>query len=200
MNVVGSRNLTGNNVEVGFQTNAGHTNWIRNPLLIIHRIFLWNNVQNLVARRQYQLEHIADQPVDIPAADFGMIRIPGKDAAVLQALDVLPGDTHVHHLEGLPGSTLRHVHRFSNGLNSLFNIRHYAAQYALGGDFAKAQYLNFAMLIPTARDGTDFCCPDIERNNDFRFVYIGLTHGYHLTVVFVFKITYARPPGHHRQH
>lgn len=54
------------------------------------------------------------------------------------------------------------------------------------------------MFILMACDGIDFCCFDIECNNDFWFVYIGFIYGYYLIVVFVFKIIYVWLFGYYR--
>src|SRR5690606_38084753 len=83
--------LPGNDVKVRFQPNPRHTDRIGDSRFIIHGEFLRQYMNDLLAGRHHQALHILDEAIDIRLADLRIGIVPGKNTAVLETADVLPG-------------------------------------------------------------------------------------------------------------
>ncbi len=70
-------------MEIGLETYPGHADGVNDPLLVVHRVFLGDDVQDFVAWGQNQLEHITDELVNIVLADLQMIVMADQHTAML---------------------------------------------------------------------------------------------------------------------
>ena len=166
LDVVAGRDLAGDDVEVGFQTAAGHADRVGDALLHVHRVFLGNDVEDLVAGGQDELVHVADQPVDIALADLFLSVVPHQHAAVLEALDVLAGNAYLDDVDLDAGGGFGLLPGFVDGPDGFFDVAHDAAHDAFGGDFGGAENFQTAVAVASRHQGADFRGADIERRDD----------------------------------
>src|SRR5690606_37363868 len=88
-NIIGRRDLSGYNMKITFQPDAGHADGLRDTTFIVHRILLGNHMKNLITRRQDKFVHIVDQLIDIFLADFIMGIVPCENTMMMKTLDML---------------------------------------------------------------------------------------------------------------
>src|SRR5262245_33375173 len=104
--VLGRRRRTGNDVSVDFQPRAEHSERIANADLIVHREFLWQDVNNLaVWRKRYSPRRFNDT-ADIVAVDLARPSGNRGNAAAVETLDVGPGKPDVNGVDFATGHDL----------------------------------------------------------------------------------------------
>lgn len=169
--VVDGSNLACNDVEVGLEAHAAHPDRIANALLVVHREFLRKYVDDFVARGQHELEHVVDEPVDVAAADFGVVAVAGQQSAVLEAFDVLASDADLHDAEFHAGLPFGYFDGFFDRVYRFFDVADHAAQDACAFDLAEAEHLKFAVFVSSAGHAADLCGSDVERYDDIRSLW-----------------------------
>ncbi len=138
---------------------AAHPDRVGDALLRVHRELLREDVDDLVAGWQHELEHVVHEAVNVAVSDFGVIAFAGQDATMLQAFNVLSGDADVYAAELHAGIALADFHRFADGANGFFDVGDHAAQYTRAFDFADSDDFEFAVRIFTPGEAADFCRP-----------------------------------------
>src|SRR5690606_15988125 len=163
--------LPGNDVKVRFQPNPRHTDRIGDSRFIIHGEFLRQYINDLLAGRHHQALHILDEAIDIRLADLRIGIVPGKNTAVLETADVLPGDPHVHDAD-------IHIRFISRNLGSLQNTRYgfidicyHPAHYPGRLGFSYAQNFKLSCFGPATDNYANFRSSDIQSDNYFRFFH-----------------------------
>jgi hypothetical protein len=86
---------------------------------------------------------------------------------MLQAFDVLAGDTDLHFAHGASVLALCQLDGLGNGVDRLLDIRDDTTQYAFTGDLTKTQDLQLAVLISLSDDGTHLGGTDVDSDDDF---------------------------------
>jgi hypothetical protein len=122
-------------------------------------------MDNLVAGRQHEFEHIVHQPVDVAAGNFRVIAFTGKDTAVLQTFDVLAGNADVYGTELHARLPFGDFHRFADGVHCFFDVADDATQDAYAFDFADTDNFEFSMTVPAASEAAYLCGTDVQGND-----------------------------------
>ncbi len=163
--VVDRRDLSGDDVEIGFQPDAAHPDRIGDALLAVHGEFLREHVDDLVAGWQHEFEHVIDNAVNVAAGDLGMVALAGQDAAVLQAFDVLAGNADVHGAKFHARIALGNLDGFADGVDRFFDVADHAAQYADAFDLADAEDFELAMVVFAPGQATHFRGANVQRDD-----------------------------------
>ena len=174
VDVVAGRDLAGDDVEVRLQPGAGHTDRVGNSLLIVDGVLLRDHVQDLIAGGQDKLVHVADQPVDVPLGDLVLGVIAHQHAAVLQALDVLAGNTDVDNVKRLATRLLGQFAGLADGADGFLNVGNDAPHDALGFHLAGAEDFQTPVSVALPHEGADFGGADVKSGYDV--VSSGISH------------------------
>ena len=113
-------------------------------------------MDDLVAGRQHEFEHVVYEAINVAAGDFGVVALAGQDAPVLQTFDVLTGDANVHRVQFHAGVALADFDGFADGADRFFDVRDHAAQHTDTFDLADSDDFEFAMCIFAAGEAADF--------------------------------------------
>ena len=171
VDVLGRGHLAGDDVEVGFQANAAHADGVLDALFVVHSEFLRNHVQDFFPGLHHELVHVLDEGFDVVLADFRFEVLPGDESAVLQTLDVLPRDAHVHQSDLGPHLLLGLLHGLLDGCHRAVDVGHDAARHAHRFTSAVAEQFNLAKLIFLTNEAGNFRGSDVETDDDlFRVV------------------------------
>jgi hypothetical protein len=133
-------------------------------------------VNDLVARRQHELEHIVYEAVNVAIGDFSVIAFAGKNAPMLQAFDVLSGNADVYGAELHAGISLADFHGFADSANGFFDVGDHAAQYTRAFDFADSDDFEFAVRIFTPGEAADFCRAYVQGDDHIVGLWDKLRH------------------------
>jgi hypothetical protein len=93
-------------------------------------------MNNLVAWRQHEFEHVVHNAINIAVGNFRVIAFAGQDATVLQAFDVLACNANVHGVKFHAGIAFADFYCIADSADGFFNIGDNAAQYACTFNFA----------------------------------------------------------------
>ena len=167
VNVLRRRRLASDDVEVGLQTHTGHADGVFDALLVVHGELLWNDVQNLLTWLHHELAHVLDERLDVLLADFRFKVLAGDHAAVLEGLDVLPGDADVHELDLGTHLHLGFLNRLLDRRHRAVDVGHHAAGHPHRLAASEAEQFNFPEFVLAPDEAGDFGGPDVEADDDF---------------------------------
>ena len=151
-------------MEIGFQTHTTHPDWVGDALLIIHGVFLWDDVQNFVAGRQHQFVHVVNETLNVFVRNFRVVVVTGKDATVLQTLDVLTRNADVDARKFRLGVAFSRLDGFRNGIDRFFDVGYDATHDANAFNFSDAEDFEFAVFIFATSNGAHFSCANVQCN------------------------------------
>ena len=92
--IMGGCHCSGDNMYFGLQTHAGHSHRVLDAALIIHHIFLRQDMNHLTVHGDGDGPGRIDHAVDIRLADF--VTLDRNDSAAVKAGDVAAGDTGIY--------------------------------------------------------------------------------------------------------
>ena len=166
VDVLGRGRLSGDDVEVGFEAHAGVADGLLDAGLAVHGELLRQHVEDLLPRQHLELLHVLDELLDVLPVDFLLRLGPDQLSPMLQALNVLPRNAHVDHLDAHVGGLLGGFHGGPDGLDGLLDVGHHAAGHPDGFTPAIPDDLQLAMGILLAHDAGDFGGSDVESDDD----------------------------------
>ena len=170
VDVADGSDLADDDVEVGFQSNAAHAHRLLDATLVVHGVFLRQDVQDFLAGLHHLAVHVLDQRIDIDLADFRFKVVAGALAARLLALDVLAGDADVHVHKDRPGGALGFFNGRADGIHGFFNVRNDPAGHPDGFALPVTEDFDFTVFIAAPDEAGDFRRADIQANDDFFWV------------------------------
>ena len=130
-------------MHLGFQAHPGHTQRFLDALLAVDNVFLGQDMQNLLVRRNRHRLGRVDHPLQIQAIHFPVL--DRHDAVGIEAADVTAGNTHVDRVNLAARHQLSLFHRTLYGLHRRFDVNHHAFLHTLGGVGAYAHNLYVAL-------------------------------------------------------
>ena len=114
--------LSNNNVKVGLQPTAIHSDRFFDFCLSINFIFLWQHMDNFLSRKHYQFVHLLDKLIDIVLIN-DLLRVCSRDiVTVLKTTNVLTCNTYHHILNILSRGQFGFLNGLLNRLNRLSDI------------------------------------------------------------------------------
>ena len=115
---------TGDDVNLGFQAHAGHTDRVLDTGFVIHDVFLRKYVNNLTVHRDGDRACGIDDPINIVVGDLRTLY--GNDAATVKAGNMTAGNSGIRHPVGdtspkfEPGKGLHMCDVFFEGCAALY--------------------------------------------------------------------------------
>ncbi len=120
--VLSGSDRTGHDVDLHFQTHAGHAHRIGNAALIVDDVFLRQNVDHLAVQRDGDRLGRIQRTLDVAGRDF--TALDGNDAVAVEPLDVTAGDARIHGSDFTSGHQFGFFKRPLDGLHRLLDIDH----------------------------------------------------------------------------
>jgi hypothetical protein len=135
-------------VNLGFQTHAGHAQWLANAFLVVDHVILRQGVQHaLVGRNRHGLGSV-EYALEVGGADFAIA--DGDDAVGVQAADVIAGHADERRVDAAAGHQLGFFDGALDRLHGGLDVHHHALLQAAGrvstdtDDFQGAVFADFA--------------------------------------------------------
>src|SRR5690554_1385632 len=133
----------GHQMHLGFQTHAGHAAGLAHTLLVIDHVFLRQDVQHLLVRRNGHGLGRIQYPVDIRLHHF---TFADRDYAVgVHAADVVAGNPRVYGMDLAAGHQLGFFNGSLDRLHGGLDIHHHALLHAAGRMRADTDDFQFAV-------------------------------------------------------
>src|SRR3990167_1262903 len=155
----------GHQMHLGFQTHAGHAEGLLDAFLGIDDVFLRQDVENFLVRRDgYSLGGV-DDALQIGAVHFAVA--DGDDAVAVQAANVAAGDADINRVDLAAGHEFCFLDRALDGLHGGFDVHHNALLEAAGRTGAEADNFDSAIAFELADDRDDLGGADVEANDHF---------------------------------
>ena len=166
-------------MEVRFESNARHAHRVFDALFVVHREFLGDDMKDFLTGLHHQFVHVLDQRFDVSLPDFRFEVLPGDESTMLQALDVLTCDAHVHQSDLGADFLLGFLHRLFDGCHGAVDVGDNAARNPNGFTSAVTEEFDFAELVLLADETGNFGRTDVEADNNFCGGVLGLVvhHG-----------------------
>jgi hypothetical protein len=120
----------GDHVNLGFQTHAGHAQWLADAFLVVDHVILRQGVQHaLVGRNRHGLGRV-EYALEVGGADFA---IADRDDAVgVQAADVVAGHADERRVNAAAGHQLGFFDGALDRLHGGLDVHHHALLQAAG--------------------------------------------------------------------
>ena len=104
-----------NDVDLRLKPHSGHPNRLTNAVLTVDDEFLRDNMENFSIRGDGERLRRVDDSRNVVSGDFFVFY--GDDTVAVQALDVGPGNAHVHGGGLAPGHELGFADRLGDALH-----------------------------------------------------------------------------------
>ena len=158
--VFGRRSLADDDVEVGFDFVAQHADGVGGQLAIDVSV-LTNDVDDFFARGHVDFKGVVAQTFKLCLRNLRVVAVTHEYAPVLQALDVLPSDSHADSIDFNPRLVGGLLDGSLDGFDSVEDIGHDASFHTCGYGFAVSQDFDFSVLGFAAHDAGHFGCADV---------------------------------------
>ena len=165
--VLGGSDRTGHDVDLHFQTHAGHAHRIGNAALIVDDVFLRQNVDHLAVQRDGDRLGRIQRTLDVAGRDF--TALDGNDAVAVKPLDVTAGDARIHGSDFTSGHQFGFFKRPLDGLHRLLDIDHDTLPQPGGRTRADTDNIHPAVLRGFAHHRTNLGGANIKADYQFRF-------------------------------
>ena len=136
-------------------------------------------MKDFLSRLHHQFVHVLDQGLNVLQANLCFQVFPRDQTSMLQALDVLSCNAHIDQLDLRADLFLRLLHSLLDGGDGAVNVGHYSSGDPHGFTSAVAQEFNFPKLVLASNEASDFGRSNVESDDDFVGVGVGLVlhHG-----------------------
>ena len=161
--VLRRRHRAGDDVYFHFQAHAGHADRRANTVLVIDFVLLWQDVQNLLIRRNADRTRGVEHALNVVLRDFGVFH--RDHAAGVEAVNMAACNTRTHAAHGEAGTQFRLLDRVLNGLNRFLDIHHHAALHTARRMVADADDIESIVRQNFGNHGHHFGCTNVQRHN-----------------------------------
>ena len=153
----------GDDVDLGFETHAGHAHRVLDAGLLVDDVFLRQDVNDFPVHGDGHRPGGIDDALDIVFGDLAAL--DGHDAAAVETGDVPPGDAGIDRGDLAAGHQFGFLHRFLDGIHCRFDVHHHALAQPDGRVRADADDVDLAAADFTDH-AADFGGPDIEAHHE----------------------------------
>ena len=152
-------------MDLPFQAHPAHTEGLSNPVLVVDKVLLGNDVDDLPVEGHGDRLGGIDDPIDV---GLGHLPILDGDYTVgVETLYVAPGNADVDAIHIDPSHKFGLLHGALGALYRAFDIDHHALANPPGGIGADAYYIELAVLAGLADDRTNLGRADVQATNHF---------------------------------
>ena len=167
--VLGRGHGPGHDVHLDLQTHSRHAQRIGDAALVVHDIFLRQDVDDFTVRRDGHGTGRIERAFHIALAHFAAL--DGDDAMAVDPGDMPAGDPHIDRIDLTAGHELGVLDGAPDGLHGLLNIHHHALAHAVRGTGADPNDIHQAVFRHFPYDRTHFGSADIQAYNEIRHSY-----------------------------
>ena len=164
----------GHDVHLHFQTHARHAQRIGNAALIVHNIFLRQNVDHFAVGGNIDGPGRIQRPVNIALRHFAAA--DGNDAVAVDAVDMAAGNAHVDGVNLAAGHEFGSLNGRTDGTHRLLNVDHYPLAHARADGSTDAHDLHNAGFGQFAHHSANFCRANVEAYNELGLVHTSPLH------------------------
>ena len=177
------RHGPGDDMHLDLQAHPGHAQGVGNAALVVHNVFLRQDVDHLAVRRNGHGPRRVQSALDVALGNFAAL--DGNDAVAVDAHDMAAGNAHVDRVDLAAGHELRVFHCLADGLHGLLDVDHHALAQTGGNACADAHHIHQTRLRKFAHHGADLCGADVKAYDELGLIhYVLLTTARHAPAQF----------------